>query len=57
MVFDYAMGFLQASDLLRKQIDSATTTEIRLKNGIVIATHANSFRSIRGRSLCCCHNG
>lgn len=51
--FDYALGFLQASDILRQQIDSTTTTEIRLKNGIIIGVHANSFRSIRGRSLVC----
>ena len=29
-----------------------TPNEIRLRNGITIATHANSFRSVRGRSLC-----
>ena len=54
VVFDYALGFLQASPILRQQIDTTTAHEIRLKNGLTIATHANSFRSIRGRSLCCC---
>ena len=53
IVFDYALAFLQASKILRKQIASTTATEIRLTNGIVIATHANSFRSIRGRTLVC----
>ena len=51
VAFDYALEFLQASKYLRKLIKSTTTTEIRLKNGITIATHANSFRSIRGRTL------
>jgi hypothetical protein len=36
---------------LRKEIFEATANEIRLRNGVVIATHANSFRSIRGRTL------
>src|SRR5262249_36997763 len=26
----------------------------RLRNGVVIAVHANSFRTVRGRSLVCC---
>ena len=53
IVFDYALAFLQASKILRKQIASTTASEIRLVNGIVIATHANSFRSIRGPTLVC----
>jgi hypothetical protein len=28
--------------------------EIRLRNGLVIAIHANSFRSVRGRTLVAC---
>ena len=40
--------------MLRKEIASTTRSEIRLKNGIVIAIHANSHRSIRGRSSCAC---
>jgi hypothetical protein len=52
VVFDYALAFLSESDALRREIVSATTNEIRLKNGITIATHANSFRSVRGRTLC-----
>ena len=31
-----------------------TRSEIRLRNGITIAVHANSFRSVRGRSLVAC---
>ena len=44
-VFNYALAFLQASPILRKEIVSHTTSEIRLRNGVVIACHANSFRS------------
>jgi Terminase large subunit, ATPase domain len=51
VVFDHARAFLQSSPVLRQEIESVTRNEIRLKNGIVIATHANSFRSIRGRTL------
>jgi hypothetical protein len=54
VVFDYTFAFLAASDALRKEIVSTTRTEIRLKNGITIAIHSNSFRSIRGRTLCAC---
>jgi hypothetical protein len=54
VAFDYCLEFLQASKILRKEIKSTTVTEIRLKNGIIIAVHANSFRSIRGRTLIAC---
>ena len=52
VVFNYVLGFMRKSPVLRHEIDSTTRNEIRLKNGIVIATHANSFRSVRGRTLC-----
>jgi len=51
VVFEYALAFLRESKILRKEIKSVTASEIRLRNGLVIATHANSFRSIRGRTL------
>ncbi len=54
VVFDYAKAFLTDSPVLRQEIDSITRWEIRLKNGITIAIHANSFRTIRGRTLCAC---
>ena len=53
LVFKYALAFLEASPVLKQEIASVTQTEIRLKSGVVIATHANSFRSIRGRTLLC----
>ena len=52
VVFDYAEAFLQSSAALRKEIVSATRSEIRLRSGITIAVHSNSFRTIRGRTLC-----
>jgi hypothetical protein len=53
-VFDYVNGFMRASDVLAQEIASTTRSEIRLRNGIVIAVHPNSFRSVRGRTLCAC---
>jgi hypothetical protein len=50
-VFTYAKAFLTESTVLRREIDSITRNEIRLKNGVTIAIHANSFRSVRGRTL------
>lgn len=49
VVFRYIVAFLQSSAVLRQKIDTVTASEVRLKNGVVIGTHANSFRSIRGR--------
>jgi hypothetical protein len=51
-VFSYCKAFLTSSPTLRSEIDSENRSEIRLKNGIVITIHANSFRTIRGRTLC-----
>ena len=51
VVFDYAHAFLASSPVLAKELSEATATELRLRNGIVISTHAASFRTIRGRSL------
>ena len=45
VVFNYALAFLQSSPVLRQLIDSTTASEIRLTNGIVIATYANSFEA------------
>ena len=53
-VFQYCLGFLSASPLLAGEIASKTSTEIRLRNGNTIAVHANSYRTIRGRTLLCC---
>jgi hypothetical protein len=54
VVFGYCKAFLEASPLLRGEIASMTATEIRLRSGIIIGVHANSFRSTRGRTLLAC---
>ena len=51
VVFNYALGFLEASPVLAAEIEDTTTEEIRLRNGIVIAIHAASFRTVRGRTV------
>jgi hypothetical protein len=50
-IFHYAEAFLTSSAILRQKIVDITANEIRLEGGIVISTHANSFRSVRGRTL------
>jgi hypothetical protein len=50
-VFEYVKGFLDASPILRQEVVGSTQNEITLRNGIVIAVHSNSFRTIRGRTL------
>jgi hypothetical protein len=54
VVFDYVKAFLDGSAVLRQEVASVTATDIRLRNGVIIGTHANSFRSIRGRTLLAC---
>src|SRR6516225_2546810 len=54
VVFNYAKAFLTESLVLRQEIAAITRHEIRLNNGTTIAVHANSFRSVRGRTLCAC---
>jgi hypothetical protein len=51
VVFGYIRGMLTASATLRKEMVTATANEITLRNGIVIAVHSNSFRTVRGRTL------
>jgi Terminase large subunit, ATPase domain len=53
VVHDYARAFLRESPVLRQEIESETRSEIRLKSGVIIAVHSNSFRSVRGKTLAC----
>ena len=56
-VFEYVKGFINASPVLRQEVLGSTTSEITLINGVVIGVHSNSFRTVRGRTLICCHWG
>lgn len=47
----YAEGFMQASPILRQEIEGLTADEIRLVGNVCIATHPNSYRTVRGRTL------
>jgi hypothetical protein len=53
-VFNYVRGFLEASPALAKEVVAISRQEIELKNGITIAVHSNSFRTVRGRTLVAC---
>jgi hypothetical protein len=54
IVFKYVLAFLESSPILRQEVVNVTRSEITLRNGIVIAVHSNSFRTIRGRTLIAC---
>jgi hypothetical protein len=54
LVFRYVLGFLEASPILRQEIESVGAEEIHLRGGIVISVHSNNFRSVRGRTLLGC---
>jgi hypothetical protein len=46
-----AIRFLKGAPLLAREVESVTQEEIRLRAGVVIATHVNSFRTVRGRTI------
>src|SRR5262249_29043573 len=50
-VFGYVHGFLQAAPALQREVIAIKRQEIELRNGIVIAVHSNSYRTVRGRTL------
>jgi len=50
-VFSYVRGLLESAPALRAEIVNVSRYEIELKNGIIVAVHSNSFRTIRGRTL------
>ena len=51
VAFQYVVGFLESSPILRQQVESVTAEEVRLRGNIVIGVHAGSYRTIRGRTL------
>jgi hypothetical protein len=52
-VHGYAEAFIAGSPILRQRICDVTAEQIRLDGDLVLGTHHNSFRTIRGRSLLC----
>jgi hypothetical protein len=50
-IFGYVRGFLEAAPTLAREVVNVTRHEIELRNGIIIAVHSNSFRTVRGRTL------
>ena len=51
VVFGFIRDFLDVAPALRREVVNVTKEEITLRNGIVIAVHSNSFRTVRGRTL------
>jgi hypothetical protein len=52
-VHGYVRGFLEASELLRGEIESIGAEEIRLRGNIAICVVTNSYRVARGSTLLC----
>ena len=53
-VFSYVRGFFESSPILRSEVATCSRNEMTLRNGIVIAVHTNSFRTVRGRTVVAC---
>jgi hypothetical protein len=49
-VFRYMRSFLEDSPVLRSLIEGVTAEEVLLAGNVVIGVHANSFRTVRGRT-------
>lgn len=54
VVFRYCQGLIESSPVLRQELVSATATELRLRNGVIIGVHPASFRTVRGRTILAC---
>jgi hypothetical protein len=54
VVFNYIKGFFAAAEILQREVVASNASEITLRNGIVIAVHSTSFRTVRGRTLIAC---
>jgi hypothetical protein len=51
IVKDYVAGYFAASPILRGEVADVTADEIRLRNGNVICTLSQDYRTLRGRTL------
>lgn len=53
VIFRYVSAFLDGVPMLRRMVKGRTTESITLSNQVAIEVHSNSFRSIRGLTVCC----
>jgi hypothetical protein len=51
LVFSYARAIIEASPILRQEIEQITADEIRLKGNITLACIPANYRTLRGRSV------
>ena len=49
----YVAGYFEQVPAFAKMVDAINTETIVLNNGVTIETRANSYRSVRGRSILC----
>jgi len=54
VVKGYIEGKIDKSPILRRHVKAKRAQELELDNGITIAIHPASFRSVRGLSVVCC---
>jgi hypothetical protein len=54
IVKGYIEGKINRSPILSRHVVASRSQELELDNGIIIAIHPASFRSIRGLSVVCC---
>lgn len=54
VLFNYVMGFFEASPMLSGMIQKKTSESIDLSNKVSIEIHTNSFKAVRGRTLLAC---
>src|SRR5262249_27415986 len=50
-VLQYCRAMIEASPILRQQIQGVTSDEIKLQGNISISVHPANYRTIRGRTL------
>jgi hypothetical protein len=51
LIFEYALAFITASPVLRRELLDATSEEIELCGSVVIGVHSSSYKTVRGRTL------
>jgi hypothetical protein len=53
-VFGFIKGFIEQSPALSREVVAFKRREVALRNGVIVGVHANSYRTVRGRTLVAC---
>jgi hypothetical protein len=51
IIFGYARALIRETPMLAATVERETSDEIDLSNGVTIAVHTSSYKSVRGRTL------